>query len=204
MPMTLGPIVMAAAPGTGSFWLQQLLSDSKKGLGLGRGALGNTVVVRKAAARDWDRHCPGPCTVTIVRNVDTLLRSWFLRFRKPPPPLEAIIADPKVLHPGKFYIYLADINVAIDYWGPDFKTWLDAYLANAAGSVTTLLERFTSVAANVLHQEDLVNETICFLHRQKIKFDEQKVRDYPRLSVHAKGKPPEWPDGYAAKIREAG
>lgn len=211
MPMTLGPISIAAAPGTGSFWLQQLLSEPKKGLGLGRGevlkpkANGEiSVVVRKAEARDWDRHCPGPCTVTVVRNVDTLLRSWFLRFRKPPPPLEAIIADPKVLHPGKFYIYLADINVAIDYWGPDFKTWLDAYLDNAPGSVTALLERFTSLAANVLHQEDLVNETICFLHRQQIKFDEQKVRDYPRLSVHAKGKPPEWPEGYAAKIREAG
>ncbi len=206
MPMTLGPIVLAACPGTGSFWLQQLLSEPKRGLDLGQGEVlkSGTVRIRKVVAQDWDRHAPGPCTVTIVRGVDELLRSWFLRFRRPPPPLEAILAEPKILHPGSFYIYLADINVVIDYWGDDFQTWLDAYLEHAGGMLTKLLKRFTRQAENVLHMEDLVNETIAFLHRQKVDFDEQKVRDFPKLTVQTKGPPPPWPDGYAEKIREAG
>ncbi len=133
MPMTLGPIVMAAAPGTGSFWLQQMLQEPKKGLGMYRGGVGpqiqhglysertvrgtiapgrvryglhrgedDKVIVRKAIAWKWDRHAPGPCTVTIVRDVSEILRTWFVRFRKAPPPPTSVAAHPDVLlHPPR-------------------------------------------------------------------------------------------------------
>lgn len=204
MPMTLGPIVMAACPGTGSFWLQQLLQEPD-GCGLVRGGPFQSVVrVRKVVAWKWDRHAPGPCTVTIVRKVDELLRSWFHRFRKAPPPPGAIRDNPDVLHPGSFYIYLGEINMAIDYWGEDFQTWLDAYLKNAPASVTRLLERFTSQADHILHQENLLEETIVMLRAEGIEFDEAKVRAYPKLTV-SKKKPP-WPSegGYQAKLLAAG
>ncbi len=199
--MTLGPIVMAACPGTGSFWLQQVLQE-KDGCNLVRGGIRAQVTVKKAVAWQWDRHAPGPCTVTIVREVDELLRCWFGRFRKRPPPAAAVLAEPTILHSGSFYVYLGEINTAIDYWGPDFQTWLDAYLKNAGGMVTALLGRFIFQAKHVLHQEDLLEHTIVMLRAEGIEFDEAKVRAYPRLTV-TKEKPP-WPDGYQSRILAAG
>lgn len=199
--MTLGPIVLAACPGTGSFWLQQVLTEPD-GCGLGRGPI-RTMVVRPAIAFRWDRHAPGPCTCTIIRNVDELLRSWFMRFRKKPPPHQAIAHSPDLLHPGNFLVYLGEINTLIGYWGPDFKTWLDAYLTNATGEATKLLGRFTEYAIHTLHQENLLEETIGMLRYENVEFDEDKVRAYPKINQAKKETPP-WPDGYAEKIIEAG
>lgn len=201
MPMTLGPIVIAACPGTGSFWLQQMLQEPD-GCHLVRGGILKQMTVKKAVAWKWDRHAPGPCTVTIVRSVDELLRSWFVRFRKAPPPPGVIRDNATVLHPGHFHVYLGEINMAIDYWGPDFKTWLDHYLKNTPGAVTCLLERFTSEAKHVLNQENLLEETIVMLRAEGIDFDEAKVRAYTMIN-RTKVKPP-WPDGYAYKLVEAG
>lgn len=223
MPITLGPIVLAACPGTGSFWLQQMLNEPRpSGLGLGCrfptvrrlgkgggfeiqsrvGLLPATVTVRKLEAWTYDRHAPGPATVTIIRDISEILRTWFVRFRKAPPPPGVIRDNPGLLHPGHFHVYLGEINMAVDYWGPDFPTWLDAYLANASGSMTKLLGRFTIEAKHILHQENLVEETITMLGAEGIEFDEQTVRGYPRLSV-ARDKPP-WPAGYQEKLRAAG
>lgn len=194
--MTLGPITMSGAPGTGSFWLQQML-QTPEGLGLVRGGPYTTNdKVPVAVGWRWDRHAPGPCTCTCVRNVDELLRCWFGRFRKKPPPASTS------LRPDSFYVYLGEINTKINYWGPDFKTWLDSYLSHATGEVTKLLARFTRYAIHTLHQENLVEDTIKMLQYENVEFDEAKVRAYPRIN-ETKDKPP-WPGGYQDKLIAAG
>ena len=199
MPITMGPITLASCPGTGSRWLQEVCRGP---LGFGwksiPGICGGPLLERTAQAGANDRHVAGPATVTITRNVAELLRTWFVRFRNPP-------LDPTqlpVLRSERHTVVMGEFNETLGYWGPDFKTWLDAYLSNAGGWMTTLLDRYAQQAANVLHTEHLTNESIAFFHRQEIKFEEEDVRTFPRLGVR-NNKPP-WPIGYRDKILYVG
>lgn len=213
MPITLGPIVMSGAPGTGSFWLQQMLQEPD-GCGLGMAGRADTLLVRRRHGHRYDRHAPGPCTVAVIRNVDEFLRSWFVRFRNAPPPPEALVEYSDILHSGHHHVYLGEINKAINYYDPskrhlgdlptglDFRFWLDSYLTNAAGMATDLFNRFTIYALHTLHQENLLEEVIEMLRYENVGFDEAKVRAYPRIN-QTKEKPP-WPEGYQAKLIEAG
>lgn len=222
MPIELGPITLAACPGTGSHWLQEVLR-SKKPLGLGfisnretkwfsQGIVQSRIRPANRTGRErrcislkngslvlddsstYDRHDAGPCTVTIVRGVDSLVRSWFMRFRM-------MVAAPGNV--GSIFAYMLDFNRTINYEGEDFETWLDIYLDKKSGAITALLETFTSQAKYVLNQESLADETVQMLMDEGLEFDEQAVRDYPRLGK-SKKTPPEWPSGYRNKILTAG
>ncbi len=203
MPMTLGPIVMSGIPGSGSFWLQQVLQEPKTGLGLMRGDLKPTITVKKVDCRAWDRHCPGSCTATIVRCVPEILRCWFMRFRKTPPTLMQIAADPLVMHGGKHYVYIGGIHQRMKYMGDDFDTYCKAYITKSPGALSRLLARFTENAKHILHQEYLREGTIKMLHEEGIKFDEQKIMDYPSLTVETRKKPP-WDEGLLSDILRVG
>ncbi len=196
--MTLGPISIAAAPGTGSMWLQEVL-DIEVGLGHPRDK-------RAAPAR----HCPGPCTATIVRDIPELVRCWFVRFRDVPP----IRGWERVVYGGNgnYQVYLGDVNGLVNCPDPDcrlnqppleFRVWLDAYLERASGSVTRIIDMFTPHAKYILHQETLAGDTVAMLTAEGIAFDEYAVRNHRRTNVTERAKP-DWPYGYLEKVAAAG
>ena len=185
-------------PGTGSVWLQEVLLRE---VGLGKASdPGNTA----------DRHRPGPCTATIVRDIPELVRCWFVRFRDVPP----IRGCRRGMYggSGNYQIYLGDVNGAVNCPDPDcrlnpppleFRKWLDAYLERAPGSITRVMDMFTPHAKYILHQETLAEDTVEMLKAEGITFDEDAVRNHQRTNVTEQPKP-DWPHGYRNKVGAVG
>ncbi len=196
-------IVLAAPPGTGSAWLEYSLRQETP--------LKTTPHTMSALNRErfeqWkcDRHSPGRfITVTVRRNVDEWLRTYFCRFR----------GD---LSEGqqKRLPYIVEFNEKVGYDGPDFQAWLDAYLERNPGGATRVFDLF-SHARHVLRAETLVDGTVAMLRDERISFQEQKVRCFPKVnrtegqSSGLEGSPawamkkPAWPAGYREKVLAVG
>lgn len=164
MPRTYGPISLAAPPGTGSSWLHKVFGA----IGLPEGDNGF-------------RHGPGDnVTVTIVRDVDTWLRTVYARrwanLPEDMPSVNRIVQ-----------------KVGLEVWpkppGMSFDFFLERYIVLCPGWATLVFADFKAVFT--LRQEDLIQGTLQMLRRLAIPHDEDVVATVPRTSVTKS--PPDWP-----------